>query len=87
MKLVEFFAAHGGIADEASKALRVSRYLRDDVHGPHVRFSVWDQAGVAEGVVSLSAAEAERLARFLLDMPAADDDAPTLVDEPTVPGP
>jgi hypothetical protein len=79
-KLVEFFPAHGGIPQEASKALRVSRYLRDDEHGAHVRFSVWDADGVAEGVVSLSAAEAARLARFLLDAPSGDD-APTLVQE------
>ncbi|OAI54908.1 hypothetical protein AYO48_00780 [Gaiella sp. SCGC AG-212-M14] len=46
----------------AGKALRVSRYLTRD---PHVRFSVWDESGVAEAAVSLDQAEAARLARFL----------------------
>ena len=58
-KLVEFFRAHPRDAD---KALRVSRYLTDD---PHVRFSVWDESGVATAAISLDEAEAERLARFL----------------------
>jgi hypothetical protein len=58
-KLVEFFAPH---PRDAGKALRVSRYLTRD---PHVRFSVWDESGVAEAAVSLDQAEAARLARFL----------------------
>ena len=58
-KIVEFFAPH---PRDAGKALRVSRYLTDD---PHVRFSVWDETGVAEGAVSLTQQEAARLARFL----------------------
>jgi hypothetical protein len=57
-KLVEFFAGTGA---EAGKALRVSRY-RDE---GHVRFSVWDETGVAEAVVSVDDAEAARLAAFL----------------------
>jgi hypothetical protein len=57
-KLVEFFAGTGA---EAGKALRVSRY-RDE---GHVRFSVWDEAGVAEAVVSVDDGEAARLAAFL----------------------
>jgi hypothetical protein len=58
-KLVEFFPAH---PRDVGKALRVSRYLTDE---PHVRFSVWNADGVAEAVVSLEEAEAERLAGFL----------------------
>jgi len=58
-KIVEFFSPH---PRDAGKALRVSRYLTDD---PHVRFSVWDETGVAEGAVSLTQQEAARLARFL----------------------
>jgi hypothetical protein len=57
-KLVEFF---GGRGDESGKALRVSRYV--DEH--HVRFSVWDESGVAEAAVSLDEREAERVAAFL----------------------
>jgi len=57
-KLVEFFRGTGA---EAGKALRVSRY-RDE---GHVRFSVWDETGVAEAAVSVSEHEAQRLAAFL----------------------
>jgi hypothetical protein len=62
-KLVEFFAGTGA---EAGKALRVSRY-RDE---GHVRFSVWDETGVAEAVVSVDEDEAARLAAFLEATPA-----------------
>ena len=58
-KLVEFFRAH---PRDEGKALRVSRYLTEE---PHVRFSVWNTEGVAEGAVSLDEDEAERLAGFL----------------------
>jgi hypothetical protein len=58
-KLVEFFRAH---PRDEGKALRVSRYLTED---PHVRFSVWNADGVAEGAVSLEEHEAQRLAGFL----------------------
>jgi hypothetical protein len=50
-KLVEFFRPHPRDAD---KALRVSRYLAED---PHVRFSVWDETGVATAAISLDEAE------------------------------
>ncbi|HMI30055.1 MAG TPA: hypothetical protein VK490_10115, partial [Gaiellaceae bacterium] len=40
----------------------MTRYLTDD---PHVRFSVWNESGVAEGAVSLDEREAGRVARFL----------------------
>ena len=58
-KLVEFFRAH---PRDDGKALRVSRYLTED---PHVRFSVWNESGVAESAVSLDEREASRVARFL----------------------
>src|SRR3954470_20591939 len=61
-KVVEFFRAHPRDGD---KALRVTRYLTDD---PHVRFSVWDESGVAEAAVSLDEREAGRVARFLLPL-------------------
>ena len=57
-KLVEFFA---GTGSEAGKALRVSRYTDEG----HVRFSVWDESGVAEAAVSVDEAEARRLAAFV----------------------
>jgi hypothetical protein len=59
-KLVEFFRAH---ERDRGRALRVSRYYGDE---PQVRFSVWDDRGVAQAAVSLDDAEAERLASFLL---------------------
>src|SRR5256714_13727204 len=58
-KIVEFFSPH---PRDAGKALRVTRYLTDD---PHVRFSVWNESGVAESAVSLDEREAGRVARFL----------------------
>ena len=57
-KLVEFF---GGTGVESGKALRVSRYTEEG----HVRFSVWDESGVAEAAVSVDEAEARRLADFV----------------------
>ena len=68
LKLVEFFRAHR--ADEATRSLRVSRYLHDAPDERHVRFSIWDASADkarVEAAVSLSDDEAERLARFLLD--------------------
>lgn len=67
-KLVEFFFAHPAIERDQGKALRVSRYL--DPRMRHVRFSVWSEAGEAEGAVSLTDGEADRLRRFL-SAPAA----------------
>jgi len=58
-KIVEFFTPH---PRDAGKALRITRYLTDD---PHIRFSVWNESGVAEGAVSLDEREAGRVARFL----------------------
>lgn len=72
-KLVEFFAASAAVDTDAGKALRVSRYLREQ----HVRFSVWNDRGEAEAALSLDELEAERLAAFLAP-PAAER---TLVDQ------
>jgi hypothetical protein len=63
LKLVEFFR---GRPSEEDKALRVSRYLHDDLGERHVRFSIWSDARV-EAAVSLEDDEAARLGRFLLD--------------------
>jgi hypothetical protein len=68
-KLVEFFRAHPALGRESGKALRVSRYL----HERHVRFSVWNESGVAEGAVSISEEEAARLARFLAEEADTDE--------------
>jgi hypothetical protein len=65
-KLVEFFRPHPDI-EEDGRALRVSRYLGVSPQERHVRFSVWDEDGVAEAVISLDEGEADRLARFLLE--------------------
>ena len=65
-KIVEFFPAHAALLIDRGKALRVSRY----VHEGHVRFSVWNESGVADGVVSIADEEADRLARFLVDSAA-----------------
>lgn len=64
-KLVEFFFARPGLASDEGKALRVSRYLGPEDSDRHVRFSVWDESGRAEGAVSISDEEAVRLAHFL----------------------
>ncbi len=63
LKLVEFFR---GRPNEEDKALRVSRYLHDELDERHVRFSIWSDARV-EAAVSLEDDEADRLGRFLLD--------------------
>jgi hypothetical protein len=59
-KLVEFFRAH---PRDRGKALRVSRYFGEE---PQVRFSVWDETGVARAAVSLADDEADRLGRLLV---------------------
>jgi hypothetical protein len=68
LKLVEFFRARR--AEGTGKALRVSRYLHDDLDERHVRFSIWDASpdeASVEAAVSLEEDEADRLARFLVD--------------------
>jgi hypothetical protein len=63
------------------RALRVSRYFRDEDRCPEVRVSVWSEAAdghmQADAAVSLGNAEAERLAGFLAET-AAIDEAQTL---------
>jgi hypothetical protein len=65
-KLMEFFPARP-FPGEIGKALRVSRYFPDGVEPGHVRFSVWNETGVAEAVVSLDDSDASRLAEFIRD--------------------
>ena len=60
-KIVEFFPAAPEVPGDHGKALRVSRYVEER----HVRFSVWNESGVAESAVSISDHEARRLAAFL----------------------
>ena len=67
-KLVEFFAPHPSVDADHHKALRVSRYFGDDETVPQVRFSIWN-VDSAEAAVSLSEAEAQRVAAFLLPPP------------------
>jgi hypothetical protein len=57
-KLVEFFR---GADRDSRKALRVSRYLPER----RVRFSVWDEEGIARAAVSLDEEEAARLGAFV----------------------
>ena len=66
LKLVEFFPARP-FPGEIGKALRVSRYFPDDGAQGHVRFSVWNETGVVEAVVSLDVDDALRLAAFVRD--------------------
>lgn len=65
-KLVEFFHPHPAYEGEGGRALRVSRYLGGGEER-HVRLSIWDDDSTAESVIPLEEAEAERLARFLLE--------------------
>lgn len=69
LKLTDYFRPHPLIEADHGKALRVSRYLAAPEIERHVRFSVWDERGTsvaAKAAVSLTDAEADRLARFLL---------------------
>ena len=66
-KLVEFFRPHPDVELDQGRALRVSRYLGVRSDERHVRFSVWDEDGTAEAVISRDELEADRLARFLLE--------------------
>lgn len=69
-KIVEFFAPHPAISADASKGLRVSRYLGDDDQPPQVRFSIWS-GETAAAAISLTDEEATRLADFVAPLPAA----------------
>ncbi|MDX6562482.1 MAG: hypothetical protein QOD65_2296 [Gaiellales bacterium] len=82
-KLMEFFPARA-FPGEIGKALRVSRYFPDGGEPGHVRFSVWNETGVAEAVDSLDDPDASRLAAFIRDnMPSVTEpsDEPGVVTE------
>jgi hypothetical protein len=79
-KLVEFFAPHAGIADDAV-ALRVSRYLGGDASERHTRLSIWDREQ-AVSAISLDDRETRRLARFLSEGAAAGTGEETAVMAP-----
>jgi hypothetical protein len=65
VKLVSFFPAHEAIAADRGKMLRVSHYVGVPAEERHVRFSVWNEDGVAEAAVSLGPEEARHLAAFV----------------------
>jgi hypothetical protein len=67
LKLVRFFPPHTGIAAGQGKMLRVSHYVGLPADDHHVRFSVWNEEGVAQAAVSLGPVEAQRLARFIVN--------------------
>ena len=71
MKVTELFGGVDG------KALGVSRFFADEDQEPQVRVSVWSEALGrhlrADAAVSLTENEAERLARFLAEVPAPDE--------------
>ena len=71
IKVTELFGGADG------KALRVSRYFGGEGDEPQVRVSVWSEALGrhlrADAAVSLTEDEAERLARFLVDVRAPDE--------------
>jgi hypothetical protein len=67
LKLVRFFPSDATVAADRGKMLRVSLYLGAPSEKQHVRFSVWNEEGVAEAAVSLSPDEARRLASFVVN--------------------
>jgi hypothetical protein len=73
LKAVEFFPAAPGRAGDGD-ALRVSVYRPGDGLEPQVRVSVWCADGEATAALSLSEADALRMATFVLraTAPAAD---------------
>jgi hypothetical protein len=77
VKIVDFFRPHAEIEGDRDKALRVSRYLGALGDLRHVRFSVWHEGARtarAEAAISLDEAEADRLARFLVDPAGVPED-------------
>jgi hypothetical protein len=66
-KLVEFFRGRDDL--DHGRSLRVSRYFRTPDQDPHVRFSVWNEEGVAQAAVSIDEEEAARLAAFVRPVP------------------
>ena len=72
---------HPLVDGDASKALRVSRYLAEEKERRHVRFSVWNAGGQtprAQAAVSITEEEAARLSAFLAERVDASE-AETLV--------
>jgi len=71
LKVTDLFGGADG------KALRVSRYFGDEEEEPQVRFSVWSEALGrhlrADAAVSLTQEEADRLRRFLAEVPAPEE--------------
>lgn len=67
-KLVEFFRGHHDV--DPGRSLRVSRYFRTAEQEPHVRFSVWNEEGVAQAAVSIDEHESARLGALLAPRPA-----------------
>lgn len=67
-KLVEFFRGHDDL--DHGRSLRVSRYFRTPDQDPHVRFSVWNEDGVAQAAISIDDEEAARLGTLLAPRPA-----------------
>lgn len=65
LKLVRFFSPAAAVPTDRGKMLRVSHYVGAPEGRRHVRFSVWNDEGVAESAVSLGPEEARRLARFI----------------------
>jgi hypothetical protein len=66
--VVEFFAPHPAVTDDASKGLRVSRYFGDEHRPRQVRFSIWSEDSAA-AAISLTNEEASRLAHFVAPVP------------------
>jgi hypothetical protein len=79
-KLVEFFRPHLPIDADRGKALRVSRYFGTSEDERHVRFSVWNETGVAEAAVSLGEPEARRLAQFVVAHGSTPAARPQLIE-------
>lgn len=63
-KLVELFAPHRAVPQDAAKALRVSRYFPTEERPAQFRLSIWEGEGAA-AALSLDDDEAARLAAFL----------------------
>jgi hypothetical protein len=75
LKVTELFFGDGGL-------LRVSRYYDAPGQRAHLRVSVWNEGGEAQGVVSLDDADANKLGAFLRDTapPAQDRGLRSLLD-------
>ncbi|MBA3383980.1 MAG: hypothetical protein H0T20_04915 [Actinobacteria bacterium] len=66
-KLVEFFRGHDDL--DHGRLLRVSGYFRTPDQDPPIRFSVWNEGGVAQAAVSIDEDEAARLGALLAPRP------------------